>query len=333
MRTIVPLSFLLLLALVFSCSRGLDKQSLEKQRIADSLAGKGELVIMYDQVMANAVHQIAEEFKQQNPGIEPVFVSDGSRRMAQHITLGSAKADIFITSDYRVIENLLIPWYTHWYYVFAQDEMVIAYSEKSRRAGEINTENWYQILLDSNVHFGRTDPDHAPVGYRTVISIKLAENYYDEEGIKDHLLFKDKRFISATESQLFDLLKKGKVDYVFTYKSEAQQLRLKFVPLPEQLNLKFEKWRSYYSAARVKVDDVEPGKYLERKGEPIRYAICKLNVGNNAIGADKFMHYFILSKETRGIIKAQHIPLIPKPEISPADSTTLELRKEYGFVE
>jgi molybdate/tungstate transport system substrate-binding protein len=303
------------------------------QEIADSLAGKGELVITYDQVMERAVKILATDFERQNPGIHPVFIADGSRRMAQRITRGSAKADIFITSDFRVIENLLIPWYTHWYYIFAQDEMVIAYTENSRRAEDINTENWYQILLDSNVHFSRTDPDYAPVGYRAVITIKLAENYYNEDGIKDLLLFKDKRFIVNAEAQMFALLKKASVDYVFTYKSEAQQLGLKFVTLPEQLNLKLEKWRSYYSMAKVKVDNVEPGKYLERKGAPIRYAICRLSVGENAIGAGKFMDYFIRTKDALDIIEKQHIPLISDPRILPADSTTLDVRKEYGFVQ
>jgi hypothetical protein len=110
-------------------------------------------------------------------------------------------------------------------------------------------------------------------------------------------------------------------------------LGLKFVTLPEQLNLKLEKWRSYYSMAKVKVDNVEPGKYLERKGAPIRYAICRINVGKNAIGAGKFMDYFIRTKDALDIIEKQHIPLISDPRILPADSTTLDVRKEYGFVQ
>ena len=318
-------SLLLLLSIfLFSCS-DIDKEEAARERMKQ----ENRLIVVCDYALQEPVSKMTRQFHINHPEQNIEVQVKGSRRMAQQIALGSLKADVFISSDYRVIENLLIPWYTQWYYVFAGDEMVIAYRPDSRLADEINSENWYKILLNDSVSFGRTDPDHAPVGYRAAICIKLSENYYGEEGIKDHLLFKDKEHIEAEEKQVFEHLKKGDVDYIFTYKSEALQQKLKFVELPEQINLKSPKWDSYYSREKVKVDAVTPGEYLERKGRAIRYAICKLSVGAQDSLADIYLEYFARPDGGLKAVQDASIPLIEQAYVAP-DSAAVEVKKMMG---
>ena len=42
---------------------------------------------------------------------------------------------------------------------FAVNEMTIVYTEKSRRAKEIDQKNWFNILLDEKVNIGRAEPN------------------------------------------------------------------------------------------------------------------------------------------------------------------------------
>jgi len=131
-----------------------------------------------------------------------------------------------------------MPRQAKWFMEFGNDELVIAFTNQSKFADSINSENWYRILLSRDVKFGRTDPDNAPIGYRAVLCIKLAEKFYGEEGIKDQLLFKDKKFIKPNEKEVVSMLQKNKVDFIFTYKSLAVHKSLRYISLPNQINLK-----------------------------------------------------------------------------------------------
>ena len=71
---------------------------------------------------------------------------------------------------------------------FASNEMTIVYHEGSRHSEEINAENWHEVLLKDDVAFGRSDPNADPCGYRAVLTSKLAEIYYKQEGLADKLL-------------------------------------------------------------------------------------------------------------------------------------------------
>jgi molybdate/tungstate transport system substrate-binding protein len=47
--------------------------------------------------------------------------------------------------------------------------MVLAYTERSAGAGEVNGANWWQVLLRPDVRVGRSDPALDPSGYRALM--------------------------------------------------------------------------------------------------------------------------------------------------------------------
>jgi len=71
-------------------------------------------------------------------------------------------ADIVAVADYTLIPQLLVPNYTDFYVLFATNEIVIAFTDQSKYADEINSDNWYEILARPDVKFGFSDPNQDP---------------------------------------------------------------------------------------------------------------------------------------------------------------------------
>ena len=311
----------------FSCNSGVKKA----ENVLDSTIAQGDLRVFYAGSMIIPMKSIISDFKKEYPHVNVHAEASGSRTAARKVIDKNRRCDVLISSDYQVIKNLMIPNYASWYIEFASNEMVIAYSDSSMLSDDINQDNWYKVLLNDSVHFGRANPDSDPCGHRTVISIKLAEKYYGEYGIKDNLLFKNKRFIKASDHELVDLLNKQEVDYVFIYKSVAKQEQLKFVTLPDQINLKLEKYASYYSLESTNVSGKNPGKYIKRKGDPIRYALTIVKNAPNPIAAEAFLSFFIDETKGLNILKENSMNVLDSLIVFPTDSTTIEMRAQFGL--
>jgi len=320
--------FILFIGLIsFSCNSELQK----KENILDSTIAQGELRIFYAGSMIFPMKNIISDFEKEYPHVNVIAEASGSRAAARKIIDRRRSCDVFISSDFQVIENLMFPYYANWYIQFVTNEMVIAYTDNSKLSSVINQENWYKILLDDSVHFGRANPDEDPCGYRTVICIKLSDKYYGEFGIKDNLLFKDKQFIQSSDFELVDILKKQKVDYVFIYKSVAKQEQLKFLTLPDQINLKLEKYSPYYSTESTNVSGKLPGMYIQRKGDPIRFALTIVKNAPNPIAADAFLHFFIDQSKGLEELRNSHMNVLDSLMVFPSDSTTIELRNQLNL--
>ena len=105
----------------------------------------------------------------------------GSLACARKITELKMECDIIAVADYKVIDQMLIPEYCKWNIPFAGNEMIIAYTNRSEFADEMNSGNWYKILARENVRIGRSDPDSDPCGYRTVLTLQLADMMYNQD--------------------------------------------------------------------------------------------------------------------------------------------------------
>ena len=278
-----------LILIAFSCNNITEKE----MSTIDSTAIQGDLIVFYSGSMTYPMKEIISEFENEYPHVSILSEVSGSRTAARKVSDLGKKCDVLISSDYQVINSLLIPSFAKWYIEFASNEMVIAFSDKSRKSELINQENWYRILLDEDVRFGRADPDSDPCGYRSVICIKLAERFYGEDGIKDKLLFKDKKQIRPKDTDLIASMDAQEIDYMFIYKSVALQFGFHFIELPNQINLQSSEHASYYSMASMKVSGKTPGNYIVRQGDPIRYALTIVNNAPNPRAAEAFLRFFI----------------------------------------
>jgi molybdate/tungstate transport system substrate-binding protein len=295
-------AILILLALSLLMAAVAANQKL-KIRSQEFKANPRKLVIFHAGSLAVPFQQICEEFNKHYPDIRIVREAAGSRACARKIADLNRPCDIMVSADYTVIDTLLVPEYAEWNLRFASNEMVIAFSRDSRRAAHVNKNNWYDILLEENVTFGRSDPNSDPCGYRTVLAVILAERFYNKPGLAKSILAKDRRYIRPKEVDLLALLEVGELDYIFIYRSVAEQHRLGMVLLPDQINLKETEFADFYRSACVRVTGKKPGTFVTKTGQPIIYGITILNNAPNRELALKFLTFLLDVDKGGGILE------------------------------
>ena len=275
---------------------------------------KNELIIFNAGSLSVPFKEIKREFEKENPDINVLLESAGSRKCARKITDLNRECDIMASADYKVIDNLLIPEYANWNIKFADNQMAIVYHKKSRKSDIINDTNWYKILLDKKVAFGRSDPNSDPCGYRAVLVTQLAETYYKLPGLKEKLLKKDVVYIRPKEVDLIGLLESDVIDYIFLYRSVAEQHGLEYIILPDSINLSNPNLSSFYSTATVKISGKKPGETITKRGEPMVYGVTIINNAPNKEAAIKFIEFLLSPEKGMSIIeKNGQQSLVPSP--------------------
>ena len=256
----------------------------------------GDLIIFHAGSLSVPMKELAVAFKKLNPDVNFLMESAGSVDCARKITDLQKPCDILASADYSVIDKMLIPQYSDWNISFVANEMCLVYTMKAKYASEINRNNWFDILLRKDVAFSRSDPNADPCGYRSVMTMQLAEKFYKKPGLADRLTAKDNNFVRPKEVDLLPLLETNSVDYIFLYKSVAVQHNLKFLELPPEINLRDPKLTGLYNSASVSINGKEPGMKVIMKGEPMIYGITILKNAPNKKAALAFLE-FLLSKE------------------------------------
>jgi molybdate/tungstate transport system substrate-binding protein len=240
----------------------------------------------------------------ENPEVKVQMEAAGSVECARKVSELGKPCDIILTSDYKVINKLLIPEFTTWYIKFASNELCLAYTEKSRFHKEVNRNNWFEILLNESVAFGRSDPKLDPCGYRTLFTFQLAEKFYGIEGLSDDLSTKDKRYIRPKEVDLLALLETASIDYVFIYRSVALQHGLKYLKLPDEINLKEPGLSEWYASASVTIAGKDKDEEILIVGEPMEYGISVIENAPNRKDAMDFVDFLLNEEDGIKIIEA-----------------------------
>ncbi len=311
------------------------KKTLFLSLIAAVLFAKEQIIIFHAGSLSVPFSQIAKNFEKKYPQYNVIQEAAGSRACARKITDLHRKADVMASADYKVIDNLLRPDYAKFNILFATNEMVIAYTSKSKYADKINQNNWMDILLKPGVKVGHSNPNLDPCGYRAMIVAKLAGIYYHKPKFFNELFGygdyytpgvenPNKVIVRPKETDLLGLLETGAFDYLFIYKSVAMQHHLKYISLPPQISLKSKKYASFYKQASFKVTGKKPGTFIVKKGAPMVYGITipqnkKEGLPPNEKGAVLFVK-FVLSPAGQAIMKKNGQGVINPPIIEGDDS-------------
>jgi molybdate/tungstate transport system substrate-binding protein len=272
---------------------------------------KVEIMIFHAGSLSVPFRQLKDIYEKRNPGIRILLEPAGSLVCARKITELKKQCDILASADYFVINELLIPEYADWSIRFATNEIVIAYNDKAKYAKDINPSNWMEILLKEDVLYGRSDPDADPCGYRSVITMKLAEGYYKIPGLAERLSSKNKDYIRPKEVDLVALIESNAIDYMFQYKSVAIQHNLKFIELPKEINLSDPSQADLYNTVSLEIRGNTPDEKIKVSGEYINYSMTIPFNALNREGAIDFM-CFILGEEGLEILRKNgQNPIIP----------------------
>jgi len=69
------------------------------------------------------------------------------------------------------------------------------------------------------------------------------------------------------------LLESNTIDYIFLYRSVAQQHGLKHLILPDSINLKLPELKDYYLTVSTEISGKKPGETIKKTGAPMVYGI------------------------------------------------------------
>jgi len=279
-----------------------------------ALAGpSGKLIMFHAGSLSVPLAAMEKVFEAKYSGVDLQREPAGSQKCARKISDIGKPCDIMASADYKVIDKLLIPNYADWNIRFATNQLVLCYTDKSAYADTVNANNWYQILQKKDVVWGHADPNVDPCGYRSLMVMQLAEKALKKPGLYKALIAsRPEENVRPKSVELISLLQTGNMDYAWEYLSVAVQHGLKYIILPDEMNLGNYKYDSTYAQAFVEVTGKKPGTTMIIKGKSCTYGVTLIKDAPNPEAAIAFLEYMLDPEGGLKILKemGQH-PFIP----------------------
>jgi molybdate/tungstate transport system substrate-binding protein len=295
---------------------------------------KGRLTMFHAGSLSVPFKAMEKTFEAKYPKVDLQREAGGSQACARKITDLKKPCDIMASADYKVIDKLLIPQYADWNIRFATNQLVLCYTEKSKDADKIKANNWFDILMKKGVVWGHSDPNLDPCGYRALMVLQLAEKHYKQPGLYEKLLAnRPKENIRPKSVELVSLLQTGNMDYAWEYLSVAVQHGLKYILLPDEINLGNYQFDDFYSQAVVKVTGKKPGMFMEMKGASVTYGITMIKNAPNREAAIAFLKYLLNPQGGLKVLKDQGQPPFVPCRIPTAKMKALIPGELRGLVE
>ena len=323
--TIVAAMTLIIVALSFLLGNSTLLSNTSKRKIVVFCAGS--LVI--------PLEKLKDTYEKLNPNVEVFLEPSGSLEAVRKVTEVGRRCDVLALADYRLISTYLMGNYTSWGIAFASNRIVLCYTNNSKYADQINSENWYEILSRPDVKYGFSDPNKDPCGYRSIISIGLESLRHGETILKNLIL--DRSNIKAEKKnetlhiyvpanleinvealevrsksvELIALLETGTLDYAFEYKSVAIQHNLQYIELPSEINLGDPTHEEFYVRVKVHIlHNTDKERVIE--GASITYGVTVPSTTKNLEDSIKFIQ-LLLGDTGRNIFESLGQPFLDEP--------------------
>jgi len=263
--------------------------------------------------LAAPIETLSQRF-QEGTGSRIAREYSGSHLAIRKVEELGRQADMVISADPDLIRSYMFGNSTEWFIEFLGGSMVLAYTESSLFSSEINADNWPEILRREKVSTGITRTDVEPAGYRVVISLGLAERHYNSPGLSMGILNSiPMANVKHDVAALVAPLQAHVFDYIFTYRSLAVQHRLKFIALPNEVDLSSRELDSLYS--RAGCDIAIPGREkVHVLGKAITYGLVITSTGARRENVREFLG-FLLDTANREIWESQGQDVLKQPRI------------------
>ncbi|MDR3543961.1 MAG: extracellular solute-binding protein [Desulfosporosinus sp.] len=126
---------------------------------------------------------------------------------------------------------------------------------------------------------------------------QLAEKYYKQPDLYKKLTDNcPAKNVRPTKPELLTMVEAGELDYLFIYRSVAEQHHMKYIKLPAEINLSDVSQEDFYKQAKVDLKGKKPGEMITQTWMPVVYGVTMLNDAPNKEVALEFMKY-LLSKD------------------------------------
>jgi molybdate/tungstate transport system substrate-binding protein len=143
--------------------------------------------------------------------------------------------------------------------------------------------------------------------------MQLAEQYYHEPRLFARLLAAaPERNVRPREADQVALLQTHELDYIWTYQNLAENDGLKFVKLPDAIDLGNPADSAVYARASTRVLGKRAGDTVTVRGAPILFAFTIPVQAENRALAERFIAY-LLSPAGRRALSSQHLDVLEHP--------------------
>jgi molybdate/tungstate transport system substrate-binding protein len=231
----------------------------------------------------------------------------------------------------------LEPTFTKWYIPYAGTSMVIAYNPKSKYASEFAAyangskplSTLFTTLLQTpGLKLGRTDPNTDPQGRDFIYMLELAQSYYHLPSNTVAKILGTSDFGTSNSSQIYaeasldSTLQSGQLDASSAFITQAIELHLDYIPLPDAINLASSALATQYATATVKLEN---GK--TKSGSP--QVIDITTIGTPTPAGIAFIKY-TLSAAGLAEYKAGGFSLITPKVVGDASAVPADIASELG---
>ncbi|MFL5580999.1 MAG: substrate-binding domain-containing protein [Gemmatimonadaceae bacterium] len=277
-------------------------------------AGDSVLVVFNAGSLARPLRAALDTFASRE-GVRIQQENAGSLETARKLTELGKVPDLVALADYEIFPSLLMPRHVAWYAAFARNRMVLAYTPRSRHAGEITSETWPDVLLRPDVEWGHSSPALDPAGYRALLVMRLAETHFRRAGLADSLeRAVPARNIRPKEVDLVALLQAGELDYAWEYESVARAADLRFVTLSPDIDLGAPELAAGYARASLRIPGRTPRDSIVVRGQPILYALSvPRQAPHGALGGRAAA--WLLSAEGRRALRREKLDALEAPRL------------------
>ncbi|WP_454915719.1 extracellular solute-binding protein [Xanthobacter sediminis] len=219
-------------------------------------------------------------------------IGQGAYGLARLIAGGQIQADVFVSITPGPVEILKKAGLVDGAAPVASTAMVIVYNDKGPhaaafQAAKAGKAEWWKVLEEPGVKFGRTDPATDPQGQNIIFTFLLAQRYYSQPDLMQKVLggvYNDQQIFA--EGSALTRLEAGQVDATSGYESAAVSAKLPFITLPDEINLSNPALAAeWYDKVSFKLS-AKDGKEEVAKPQPmVFYAAVLKNAPNPAAGA------------------------------------------------
>jgi molybdate/tungstate transport system substrate-binding protein len=117
------------------------------------------------------------------------------------------------------------------------------------------------------------------------------------------------------------------VDYLFLYRSVAEQHGLKFLALPDEINLKKAELENYYRQVSVVLNGAAPGQTIVQQGNSMVYGVTIPKNAPHPDAAMRFIHYLMDEEKGLKIMRQNGQPTVVPSECERFEQLPAEFMK------
>jgi molybdate/tungstate transport system substrate-binding protein len=264
--------------------------------------------------------------------------SDG---LSSEIAAKSISPNVFISVGAGPITDLE-PKFTSWSVQYAATSIVLAYNPKSKYASDFKAfasgkkplSGLFTLMTKPGFQLGRTDPNTDPQGRAFIDMLELAQmKYHLPKSIVTKIIGGPEGSAKSTqifeEAALDSRLQAGQLDAASAYLSQAKQLHLPYITLPNDINLGDPTQATNYAKASVTITD--DGQKVTKAGSPLAVDVTVIKGATDQAAADSFVSY-ILSSDGLALYSGPGGYTLLKPTLTSGSLSDLpaSVRKELA---